>query len=320
MGRKKIHVGKRPEMPTGSLVIETYASLAEKAKSFAFGKISLLVIAGDPGNAKSHTILKAIRQYGENDFAYIEGNASAFGAYVMGWKKRNKLTLIDDADPLTGTPDGRRYLKQIGQSDQWKHMSWQSKAMMGKKAPAPPEYWTESKVCIITNQWEFRSGNIHTQAVEDRGICFLFAPPSLEIHKYVATWYWDQEVFDFIAKHLPFLKKLSCRLYIKAAEIKHAHWDWKEYILGQMFVEGDTEFEVLRLLEAKKDWRDFVEAGLGSRATWFRYKEDLESRTKLGEVPYYTLTGMAPGKKPDPMELLGIDAEEEGEEEDTPEE
>ena len=176
--RKKMldTVGAPPVKPEGAGILTTYDELREKARKFAEGKYNLLVIAGGPGLSKSTTFKQALEAVVGNDYCFIEANASPFGAYCKLWRKRNKLAVFDDADPINEQPGGKRLLKQVGQTDQWKHCSWESKATMGKKALAPQEFWTSSKVCIITNSWEYRQGNVHTAAVEDRGQCWLFMP------------------------------------------------------------------------------------------------------------------------------------------------
>jgi hypothetical protein len=301
MGRKKIHVAGKPlHKPEGAGFVDTYDELRSLALKFVQKKYRLLVIAGDPGIGKTRAFLGALIgaavQYG-----LIEGNASPYGAYVKCYEHRNQLIVIDDADDLRSQPQGLRFLKQIGQTEEWKHLSWQTKAMMGLNAPAPVDFYTSSHVCVITNQWDFRHSNIHTAAVEDRGICKVFFPTSLEVYRNTSSWFWDQEVFDFIGQHLPYLRKLTLRLFVKAYESKLAGDPWKDYVLDQAYEQGDIERTVLDMLLVGVGADEFVRQGHGSRATFYRYKKDLEERVKAKHVPYYKLTRKPPQPQPDPM-------------------
>jgi hypothetical protein len=309
MPRKKrtIEVAQKPKKPEGAGILTTYEELTRKAKLFAEGKYGLLVIAGPPGVAKSSILRRALEEVVGNDYCFIEANASAFGAYCKLWQYRNKLVLVDDADPLHEQPAGKRLLKQLGQTEQWKRLSWDSKATSGKRAPAPSEFTTSSKVCIVTNQWEYREGNVHTAAVEDRGLCYVFSPTTLEVHHHVSSWYWDQEVFDFIARHLPYLRRPSCRLYYKTWQVKEAGEDWQKFVLEHLYEEGDPEFRIIQLLaddslgSNNMRARKFTAEGYGSRATFYRYLADLEERRGLEAVPHFRVQGKRPQDQPDPM-------------------
>lgn len=303
---RKITCDKRPPKPEGANILTTYADLVSKSQKFAGGAYNLLVIAGSPGLSKTHTFRHALKKYAKS-FVDIEANASPFATYVEMYERRNELVLLDDADQLNDSPSGKRLLKQIGQNDQWKKVSWMTKAMTGPSAPAPQTYWTSSKVCIITNKWEFRGGDVHTSAVEDRGHCYIFDPSALEIHRFVSSWFWDQEIFDSVAKVLPFLRKPSCRLYVKLAEQKAARDDWRKYLLNFLYTEEDTEYHAVRIL-GDPSYRTtdarvsaFVRGGYGSRATWFRYAADLRERCKLTDIPRIQVAGRPPELTPDPM-------------------
>jgi len=318
MARKKtIKVADTPKRPEGAGVLTTYEDLVRKAKLFAAGKYNLLIVAGSAGLSKSTIFKAALEEEVGKNYCFVEANASAWGAYCKLWRHRNQPVLFDDADPLNETPAGRRLLKQIGQTCQWKQPSWDSKATQGERAPAPPEFHTSSKVCVVTNQWAFNEGNAHSTAVEDRGQCYLFSPTALEVHKYSGSWFWDQCIYDFIARHLPYLRRPSCRLYFKTWQEREAGEDWQKYVLEHLFGEGDPEFRIIQLLNdsgfssnnmrAKK----FTDEGHGSRATFYRHLADLEERRGMDEVPYIRVEGKKPEDQPDPMAGMEVAAEDE---------
>ena len=83
---------------------------------------------------------------------------------------------------------------------------------------------------IIGNEWKSLNANVST--LEDRGYCLLFEPSALEVHRQAAEWFWDQEVFDFIARHLHVTECPSLRTYYRAWEQKKAGLAWREVVLG----------------------------------------------------------------------------------------
>src|SRR6516164_3602796 len=120
MGRKRIHVAGKPlHKPEGAGFIGTYDELRSLALKFAQQKYRLLVLAGDPGIGKTWAFLDALAGAGA-EYGHIEGNASPYGAYVECYEHRNQLIVIDDADDLRNQPQGLRFLKQIGQTEEWK--------------------------------------------------------------------------------------------------------------------------------------------------------------------------------------------------------
>ena len=204
MGRKIIHTAGKVTRPDGAGVLTTYEALREKAKAFAEGKYILMSICGSSGIGKTTILKQAL--IGQQ-FGFIKANAQPFGLYCEGWKHRNQPLLIDDADQLNTSASGKRLIKSMCDTEAWRLVTWQTSTLMNKKnAPAPTQYWTNSKICVLSNEWYIKDGDVHSQAVGDRGMTYLFAPTALEIHRYTATWFWDQQIFDTVAKYLPWLR------------------------------------------------------------------------------------------------------------------
>src|SRR5262249_61191378 len=85
---------------------------------------------------------------------------------------------------------------------------------------------TTSRVALVGNAWQTRNADV--AALEDRGHLLVFAPSALEVHRQAAGWYWDQEIFDFVAAHLHLVAQHSLRLYRQAWELKQAGLDLRE--------------------------------------------------------------------------------------------
>lgn len=292
--------------PTGAGTITTYEGLARKARAFASGGYGLLIVAGGPGLAKSTMFRDALESAG-GGYCWLEANTTPFAAYCKLWERRNLPVLIDDADVLHEEAAGKRLMKQFCDTTPWRRLSWESRSTQGDKAPAPPEFFTSSRVCVITNHWQFGLGDAHTAAIEDRGHCAVFNPTAREVHRFVAGWFWDQQVHDFVGQHLPYIRRPSCRLYTKTWEVKQAEDDWRSYVLDHLYAENDLEFHILQLLAEDSMSSNnaraaaFVRAGHGSRATFYRHLADLEQRRGLREIELLPVCGTPPTPGPDPM-------------------
>lgn len=305
MARKLIHTAGKVTRPEGAGVLTTYDELRAKAAAFAAGKYILLTICGGSGIGKSTIMKKALEG---QEYGLVKANAAPFGLYCMGWTFRNKPLLIDDADQLNKSEQGKRLLKSMCDTEAWRFITWQTSTLLNKKnAPAPAHYYTNSKICVLTNEWYIKNGDVHSEAVGDRGMTYLFHPTALEIHRYTATWFWDQQIFDAVARHLPYICNHSCRLYFRAWQEKNAGGNWMDVILNQIYGPDDMEYKVLALMEgAHKDdtktmCEEFIANGYGSRATFYRYYADLKERHKLQTVEYIAVQGKPPEEGPDPM-------------------
>ena len=129
-----------------------------------------------------------------------------------------------------------------------------------------------------------------------------FNPTPLELHKNTALWFWDQQVFDFVAEHLHVIDpdKLSSRTYVKAYERK-AKGDWKEFIARRYFEQSSEKWVVA--LESSREYRsveervaEFVRRTGASRSTYFNLKKALKADERLqsAEVPRFVLTAQPP--------------------------
>src|SRR5260370_37087196 len=59
----------------------------------------------------------------------------------------------------------------------------------------------------------------------------VFEPAPVEVQRQAARWFWDQEIFDFIAGHLHLMAQHSLRTYSHAWELKQAGLDWRQGVL-----------------------------------------------------------------------------------------
>lgn len=279
-----------PEVPIGAIRLSRYQELDQLAQTFAAGQLNLLFLIGPPGVQKSRIMQSAVG----NSVAWIQGNLTAFGLYQELYRKRNKLVVLDDIDGLFRDPTAVRILKCICQTEPVKHVAWYSDAASLRREDIPRSFSTSSKIAIIAN--EFKAFNVNVRAVQDRGHMVIFDPEPQEIHTRAGTWFWDQEVFDFIGRHLHYPAQLSLRDYYLGWELKAAGLDWRNWLLEKWGLTG-TCLLVARLKGDPSYAREadrvqaFIDLGGGCRTTYFNHAKKLPAWVDLPDI---TLTGLAP--------------------------
>ena len=135
-----------------------------------------------------------------------------------------------------------------------------------------------SRVALLGNDW--KTLNADVVALEDRGHVILFEPTSLEVHRQAASWFWDQEIFDFVADHLHLIAQHSLRTYRHAWELKRAGLNWRQavlsrYLAGPALVVARLKTNRVLANEAERV-RAFVQAGAGCRATYFHHAKSCD--------------------------------------------
>ena len=271
-------------LPVQALCLRTYGDLQRYARAFGEGHLNLLILCGPPGVGKSHCLRQAVG----NQVCWIDGNASAFGIYQEAYERRNLPLVLDDIDGLYRDRNGIRLLKTLCQTEPVKSLSWHTNAPTLEKRGIPRQFTTTSRVAFITNQWQ--SLNADVAALEDRGHFLLFEPTALEVHRQASTWFWDQEIFDFVATSLHLVKQPSFRSYLLGWELKTAGLDWQRGILGRCLagtaltaakLKADTSYA-----NEEARARAFIQSGAGCRATYFNQAKTLQSRER---IPILTL-------------------------------
>jgi len=203
--------------------------------------------------------------------------ATPFQIYCEAYKSRGLPLILDDVDGLYRTPDGIRLLKSLAQTEHTKNVCWQTAAPTLDRLKIPRQFTTTSRVAIIINDW--RTLNADVAALEDRGHLVSFEPSPWEIHRQAALWFWDEEVFGFIAERLHLVERHSLRTYTKAYELKVAGMDWRSTILSRLVPPAALAVAKLKadpsFATEEERVRAFIQAGLGCRATFFNQAKRL---------------------------------------------
>ena len=253
-------------------IVTTYADLAKFVRAFEEGHLTLFILVGSPGIQKSKLVADCLDL---DKVCWLEGNATAFGMYRELHSNRNRPVVIDDVDGLYRDTNGIRLLKSLCQTLPRKRVSWHSASTNGERLPS--SFWTTSRVCIIANEW--KKLNVHVAAIEDRAHVVHFQPTPDQVHRQVATWFWDQEVYDFIGSHLAVVTSPSMRHYMLCWEKKKAGLDWRSSWLSQYVSSSSAEVAKIAsdpsFSSEEERIRKFCKETGKSRSTYFAIKKKL---------------------------------------------
>jgi len=267
------------------LVLRTFRELDQVARAWADGHFKVIVLIGNPGLGKTRRFKAVVGQ----GALYLHGRVTPLQLYIAAYRHRNLLIVIDDVAGLIGDPLGVAVLKDLCQSEAEKTVAWRSSTKVLQDENVPPDFKTTSPVAFITNDWPTFDQKL--SALEDRAHLMVFDPRPLEIHLAAATWFEDQEVFDFIGENLYFMPGLSLRTYEQAAEFKAAGFAWQDPLIDPRKGWKRRLVATLKLDQSFSSEEDrvkkFEELGGGSRATYYRHARIL---AKLPPVPRILLS------------------------------
>src|SRR5262249_28937810 len=153
------------------------------------------------------------------------------GIFIEAYTYRHQPLVLDDVDGLYADRSGIRLLKALCQTEATKTLSWHTATPILQRQGVPRQFTTTSRVALGGNDWKTLDADV--AALEDRGHLLVFAPAALEVHRQAAGWFWDQEIFDFVADHLHLMAQHSLRTYLQAWELKQASLDWRRAVLGR---------------------------------------------------------------------------------------
>jgi hypothetical protein len=111
-------------------------------------------------------------------------------------------------------------IRDLTETDPFKRIGYGSSSSILERENLPDYFYTQSSSCFVTNYWN--SSDPVFQALESRGEIFILELDWQELHQDVATWFWDQEIFDFIQDRLQLLREPDARIYVKAWERKQS--------------------------------------------------------------------------------------------------
>src|SRR5712692_3516659 len=276
-------MAKSQSLPQHAVRVATYVELEQYVRAFADGHLNLLMIFGPPGVGKSRCVRHALG----NRAHWITSQATPFGIYLTTYEHRHEPLVLDDVDGLYADRSGIRLLKALAQTERTKALSWLSDAPTLERRGIPRQFTTTSRVVLVGNAW--KTLNADVAALEDRGHFLLFEPSPLEVHRQAARWFWDAEIFDFVADHLHLIAQHSLRTYCHAWELKQAGLDWQQGVLCRCLQGVALEVAKLKANRAYASETErvqaFIQAGAGCRATYFHHAKKLRPVQGTPKIP-----------------------------------
>jgi hypothetical protein len=216
---------------TMTYTVTTFAEQAEYIGAFIKKDgLRLLFLVGDPGCSKSRMIKSRLRPA---EHVYIKVcRLTAFQLYKLLYRHRNMTIILDDVEDALRRDDTRKLLMMLCETDEEDRLvGWLGTESLlftrkGKKTVRiPQEFTTGSRVCIVSNNWDILSGKFGP--LLDRGIVVFCDHSNQEIHRYVGTWFKDEEIFKFVGQHLNEIGLHSIRYYTGSADLKSQGLDWR---------------------------------------------------------------------------------------------
>jgi len=300
---------RNPKVPRGARHLRTYAEINSYFVDFVEGLYPFLWVVGRPGVAKTELIRTAVR--GRDIYYHKGGQLTPAQFYIDCYHHRGKPVILDDAEHLLENRIGAKLISALGDTSSAKLMAY---ATTGRAlGDVPQSYYTMSPLCIIANK------ATRHEAIQSRAVTLHADPTNLEIHRAVASWYWDQEIHDWFGQHLYRLPPLDTRWYVIADRDKRAGRDWRQIVLKShapdrascvvQDLEGDPAYptredkarRVVELLGAAKG---------ASRASYFRLRRRLEEEQRLvvADVVPIGLRHTRPPSAPSLLELESMEA------------
>jgi hypothetical protein len=281
-------VGQRQAvLPREAILLTTYAQLDLYLEKFAAGEFGLLLLLGRHGTGKSESVRRALgsasfcERNGDPvgpDVLYVEGHVQPYGLYRDLWEHRDQPVVLDDLDKLHADGNCVRLLKPLCNTERARRITWLSNLTLNDH-DVPASFVTTSNVILIANEW--RTVNPSVRALEDRAIILHFDPPKAELHRRVAEWFDDADVYSFIERILPSITELSMRHYCKGSQLRRAGLsDWRSSVLQMVLPDPRMACVVAlqhepTLGSEQERVERFVTSTGCSRATYYRMKARL---------------------------------------------
>ena len=195
--------------------------------------------------------------------------------------------MIDDVDDALKDRVWINLLKNLCQTDDVKTVSWGTRASKLEECGVPRRFQTRSRVAMLGNDVENVSKNL--AAVLDRALVVTFMPSAAALHAEAARWFKDEEIYEFIGRHLPIITTPSFRDYDIAQRRKELGRDWQKTLLNRwvddekvaLYIRVSSEHALCT--SAQRETR-FAELGGGSRDTYMRAQRRYRQLTQVATV------------------------------------
>lgn len=215
-------------VPPNFDLIRTYEELMEYTIPFANREIGFLLLVGSPGSGKSRQMQNDVKGKG---CVWIDNHASTLGLYCKVYQADHAPVVLDDVNHFFRDKLACSLMKALTQTEEIKHVSWESTTKSLEEKGVPTDFNTRSPVCMIANTWD--AMNADFIAVQDRALPVAFFPSAETIHQRVMELGWckDKEVVRFIGDHLQYIEQPTMRDYFWGEKYKRLGMDWRSKLL-----------------------------------------------------------------------------------------
>jgi hypothetical protein len=203
--------------------VHFYSELRSYLNDFVRGLYRFLWIVGRPGLGKSECVQAATT---DKKVLYVKsGHVTALALYRECYEHVDQPIIldVDEVEIMPKDTDSRRLFLALGESRTVKELHWHTTST--RLGETPSSFVTSSPFCVVANQLP------NNAAIASRATVLEFDPTNRQVHEYAATWFWNQQIFDFIGRHLNGLLPLDLRLYAQAYDDLRAHRDWRDLLL-----------------------------------------------------------------------------------------
>jgi hypothetical protein len=222
---KEIQIFSEPSKPDFD-INERYQYLAEFVDMTIDSIIPSVIICGEAGLGKSHTVLERFAKKGkrkEQDYVIVKGYSTSKGLYKILWENRNKTIVLDDIDSVLKDDVSLNLLKAALDSYSERIVTWNSVGFIDDGLPTSFEF--NGQVVFITN----KSLESLDSAVKSRALAVDVTMNTEEkitrMREIVKTMIPEvnlstkNKVIDFIEENANVAKELNFRTLIKAIKI-----------------------------------------------------------------------------------------------------
>ncbi len=223
-----------------------------------------LVVTGEGGLGKTHTVNKALKDAGMRElsqvlelvgdgdsiplreqrkmYSIVKGYSTAKGLYRTLYENRNRVVIFDDCDSILKDPVALNVLKGALDSYDTRIISWNAETSFGGDDDLPRSFKFDGGVIFISNLPIFKID----QAVRSRSICVdLSMNTAQKIERmeaiigsedFLPDFDLDikKEALSFIDNMKDNVKELSLRTLISVVKVASRGGDWKrraEYLM-----------------------------------------------------------------------------------------
>ena len=273
-----------------SMVIKSpaYFEMEKYLEMVCAGFSNFCIVHSEGGLAKTWSSQAILKKH-KIDYAYLNSFTSPLELYNFLYdNSKGKVILIDDTEGIWDNKAIISILKNATELNGERTISWNSST--GKLQERSRTCKFDSRIILLTNQLPNAEKNPHIQALLSRGFLaklrFSYQEKLDVIQEVSKKKYQNlkelerQEIYAFLIQHTnEATKELSIRTLIK---LYHFYlFDktcWKE--LGMRLLKADVRKQVVidlmkTDLSVNEQVKDFNKKCNGSRATFFRLKQEL---------------------------------------------